>query len=200
MSATMARQGGRVQLEQSDMHPALNMAKMAKEGFLRGALEKMQYLMKKPRAKVREEKKRGVESPGHKKVKAAIEKHPAMFLQNHRARCLSCQNGTTKHLQTRWRNIGTGAPPPNQRRQLTPERTPPLAGNPPTQTGNNSGVERSKSSICQPDMPIHIHLFPVLNCWLSMHLPRIASTIQILIQICRLMKQHPLVSTLSGVW
>jgi hypothetical protein len=30
MSATMARQGGRVQLEQSDMRLALNMAKMAK--------------------------------------------------------------------------------------------------------------------------------------------------------------------------
>jgi hypothetical protein len=29
MSATMARQGGRVQLEQSDMRMALNMAKMA---------------------------------------------------------------------------------------------------------------------------------------------------------------------------
>ena len=30
MSATMARQGGRVQLEQSDMRLNLNMAKMAK--------------------------------------------------------------------------------------------------------------------------------------------------------------------------
>ena len=30
MSATMARQGGRVQLEQSNMRLALNMAKMAK--------------------------------------------------------------------------------------------------------------------------------------------------------------------------
>jgi hypothetical protein len=36
MSATMARQGGRVQLEQSDMRLALIMAKMAKEGFSRG--------------------------------------------------------------------------------------------------------------------------------------------------------------------
>ena len=39
MSATMARQGGRVQLEQSDMCLALNMTKMAKEGFLRAAIE-----------------------------------------------------------------------------------------------------------------------------------------------------------------
>jgi len=39
MSATMARQGGRVQLEQSDLRLALNMAKMAKEGFLCDAKE-----------------------------------------------------------------------------------------------------------------------------------------------------------------
>jgi hypothetical protein len=39
MSATMARQGGQVQLEQSDMHPVLNMAKMAKDGFSCAAME-----------------------------------------------------------------------------------------------------------------------------------------------------------------
>jgi len=33
MSGTMARQGGRVQLEQSDMRFALKLAKMAKGGF-----------------------------------------------------------------------------------------------------------------------------------------------------------------------
>jgi hypothetical protein len=48
MSATMARQGGDVQLEQSDMRLALNMAKMAKGGFSRAAVEEMQYLIKKP--------------------------------------------------------------------------------------------------------------------------------------------------------
>ena len=35
MSATRARQGGRVQLERSDMRLALNMAKLAKGGFSR---------------------------------------------------------------------------------------------------------------------------------------------------------------------
>jgi hypothetical protein len=35
----MARQGGRVQLEQSDMRLELNMAKMAKEVFSRAAIE-----------------------------------------------------------------------------------------------------------------------------------------------------------------
>ena len=33
MSATVARQGGRIQLEQYDMRLVLNMAKWAKEGF-----------------------------------------------------------------------------------------------------------------------------------------------------------------------
>jgi len=56
MSATMARQGGLVQLEQSDMRLALNMAKMAKGGFSQAAVKEMQQLIKKPRAEVREEK------------------------------------------------------------------------------------------------------------------------------------------------
>ena len=86
----MGRQGGRVQLEQSDMRLVLNMAKMAKGEFLHAAIEEMQYLIKKPCAKVREQKKRGVECPGHKKVKAAIENHPAMIRQNQSDGCLPC--------------------------------------------------------------------------------------------------------------
>jgi len=112
MSATMARQGGRVQLEQSDMRLVLNMAKMAKEGFSRGAIAETQYLMKKSYPEFREEKKWGVEFPGHKKVKAAIQRHPAMLCQNQMSGCLPCQNGTAKNLQTRWTHKGTGAPPP----------------------------------------------------------------------------------------
>jgi histone H3/H4 len=54
MSATMARQGGRVQLEQSDMRLAFNMAKMAKGEFSRAAIEEMQQLIKKPGAEVQE--------------------------------------------------------------------------------------------------------------------------------------------------
>jgi len=73
MSATMAGQGGRVQLEQSDMRLALNMAEMAKGGFSRAATEEMQHLIKKPHAEVREEKTRSVGFPGQSKVKAAIE-------------------------------------------------------------------------------------------------------------------------------
>jgi len=144
MSATMVRKGGRVQLEQSDMRLALNMAKMAKEGFSRAAIEEIKYLIKKPRAEVREEKKRGVEFPGHNKVKAAIQRHPAMLRQNQTSGCLSCQNGTSKNLQTRWRRKGTGAPPPARRRVRTPEPTPHPPGTPPAPsapTRNTSGAQ-----------------------------------------------------------
>jgi hypothetical protein len=42
MSAGMARQGDRLQLEQSEMRLALNMAKMAKVGFSCAAVEETQ--------------------------------------------------------------------------------------------------------------------------------------------------------------
>jgi len=41
MSPTLVRQGGRVQLEQSDMHLALNMAKMARGEFSHTTIEEM---------------------------------------------------------------------------------------------------------------------------------------------------------------
>jgi hypothetical protein len=139
----MARQGGHVQLEQSDMRQALNMAAMAKRGFSGAAVGETQYLIEKPRAKAREEKKRGVEFPGHNKVKAAIVRHPAMLRQNQMPGCLPWQNGTAKIPQTRRRRKGTGAPPPNRRRQQnpepTPEPTPPLPRTPLSSTGNTSG-------------------------------------------------------------
>jgi len=58
----------------------------------------------------------------------------------------------------------------------------------------------SKSSNCRPVMRIHLLLFPLLNHLPSIPVPRIASTIQHLIQICCLMQEHPLVSPLSAVW
>jgi len=50
MSATMAGQGGRVQLEQSDMRFALNMAKMVKWVLSHAGIDKVQYLIKPPPA------------------------------------------------------------------------------------------------------------------------------------------------------
>jgi len=110
MSATMARQGGWVQLEQSDMRLGMNMAKMAEHGFLRAAIEEKQQLIMKPRAEVREEKKLGVVFPGHNKEKAAIERHPAIVWESQTHGCRPCQNGTSMNPQTRLRPKDTGAP------------------------------------------------------------------------------------------
>ena len=167
MSATMARQGGRVQLEQSDMRLALNMAKMAKGGISRAAIEETQQLIKKPRTEVREEMKRGVEFPGHNKVKAAIEKHPAMVRENQTDGCLPCPNGTAKNPETRWRRKGKGAPPPRW--------APPRPESPPVPSDDN---ERSETE-GMPPAYVYIHtLLP--NDRFS---PRIACTIKILFQI-----------------
>ena len=76
----MARQGGGVQLEQSDIRLLMNMAKMAKSGFLRATIEETQYAIKKHRADVREVKMWGFEFPGHKKVLAANRKTPGIDL------------------------------------------------------------------------------------------------------------------------
>jgi hypothetical protein len=61
------------------MRLALNVAIMATEGFSHAAIEETQLLIINPRGEVRVEKKRGVEFPGHTKVKAAIERPPAML-------------------------------------------------------------------------------------------------------------------------
>jgi len=57
----MARQGGRVQLVQSDMSCALNMAKMAYGGFSGTTIEELHDLTTNPQAEVSKETKQGVE-------------------------------------------------------------------------------------------------------------------------------------------
>jgi hypothetical protein len=87
---------------------------------------------------------RGVEFPGHYKVNAAIQGHPAMLCQNHISGFLPCQNGTTKNPQICWRRKGTPAPPPGRHRQQTLEPTSIVPGRPPAPTGNTSGAPRSQ--------------------------------------------------------
>jgi len=94
----MARQGHRVQLEQSDTHLPSKMAKMAIGEFLCAAIKEVQQQTKKPLIEVQEEKKCRVEFLGHNLVKAATERHPAIVYKYHMAGCLSCQNGTAKML------------------------------------------------------------------------------------------------------
>jgi len=52
MSGSMARQGSQVQLEQSDMHITMNLAKMAKAGVSPTAKEGAEYLIMNPRVEV----------------------------------------------------------------------------------------------------------------------------------------------------
>jgi len=156
MSATMARKGGRVQLEQSDMRLALNMAKTAKGGFSRTAIEEMQFLIKKPRAEVREEKKRGVESPGHKYVKAAMEWHLARLRENQMDGCLPCETGIAHQPQKRWRCKGTGAPPPERLRQPTTEPMPPPTERPLVPPGYNEAGHLSQIEVVPP-RSVYIH-------------------------------------------
>jgi hypothetical protein len=69
----MARQGGQVLLEQPMMCLAMNLAKIAKGGFSPAAIEETQQLFKRSSTNIRDEKKRSVDFPRHKNVKAAIE-------------------------------------------------------------------------------------------------------------------------------
>jgi hypothetical protein len=120
------------------------MAKMGKEGFSRATIEETKYLLKKLRAKAREQKTQDVEFSGYNKVKSAIQRHPATLRQNQTSGCLLCQNGTVKNPQTRWRCKGTGAPPPTRRRVRSLHRTPPplcTAPAPPAPTSNTSGAQ-----------------------------------------------------------
>ena len=100
MSATMARQGGRVQLEQSEMRLALNMAKMDEEGFSRAANGDTQRLMQKPHAEVREEKKWGVVFRKHNKAQAEIKRHTAMVVENRTEGCRPFHIRAAKYPQT----------------------------------------------------------------------------------------------------
>jgi len=136
MSANMAKQGGRIQLEQSNKHLALNMAKIGNRGFSRTGTEELQHLINRLQVDVREERKRGVEFPGHRYVKATIEWHPAMVHENQMDGCLPCQNGTPKNAQTCCRPKGAGAPPPDRLRQVTSEPTPPPPRMPPAPSGD----------------------------------------------------------------
>jgi len=143
MSATMARQGGRVQLEQSDLCLALDMAKIAKGGFSLAAIEETQHLINKPCFKVQEEMKWGVGFLGSKNTKAAIQRQLAMVQENQIDGCLPCHNGTAKNPHTRWRCNGTGAPPP--------ELVPPPPGTPPGPPGDDDWALSSEIEVVPPN-------------------------------------------------
>jgi hypothetical protein len=168
MSGTRARQAGRVQLEQSDMHLASNMAKMGKGGFPRAAIEDTQNLIKTPRAKDQRKRKRGVVFPGHNKLKAAIERHLELVHETQMDGCLPRQHGSAKHPQSCRRRKGTDAPPP--------QRALPRSGTPPLPSDDD---EISKA---EGVPPAYVYLHTPLPS--ARFVPRIAYVIKILFQIC----------------
>jgi hypothetical protein len=160
------------------------MANIPNAGFSRTSMEETQQQITQPRAEVWEEKKRGVDFPGHNMVKAAIEIHPAMVSENQTDGYLTCQNGTTKNPQTRWKSKGTGAP--------LPQQVPPWPGTPPVPS------DHDKSSETEGVPPAYVYTHtPHPSGWF---LPRIPCTMKILFQICWLMMVHWQVSTLSAAW
>jgi len=152
----MAWQGCRVQLEQSDMRLALNMAIMATGGFSRASEEDTQFLIKKPWAGVRDEKMWGVQFPGYKNVKSAMERHLAMLRESQTDGCLPCHDGTAQNPQTCWRRKGMGAPPLERLRQLTPgEPTPHPPKMPPVSLGKN---EAAHVSVIEGVLPRYVDI------------------------------------------
>jgi len=111
MSATMARQEGQEQLEQSDMPLAWNMARMATGGCLCAVIEETQCLIDEPLAEVREDKTWGVEFSGNAQVKAAMERHPAMVHENQMDGSLPRKDSTAENPQARWMRKWMGAHP-----------------------------------------------------------------------------------------
>jgi len=101
-------------------------------------------------------KLRGVECPGHENVKAAMERHSAMLRENQTDCCLPWQNGTAWNPQTRWRCKGTGAPPPEQLTQPTPEPMPHPPETPLVPPSNNEGAHASEINGVPPGS-VHIH-------------------------------------------
>ena len=64
-----------MQVEQSDMLWELNIAKMAKEGFSRAAIEETKYQFKRPGEQVRKGNQPTVEFPDHQKATSANIRH-----------------------------------------------------------------------------------------------------------------------------
>jgi len=113
-------------------------------------------LIGNPQAEVREEKKLGVEYPGHTNLKPAKERHPAMLWDNQTDSYPPCQNGTAQNPQTHWRRKSTGAPPPEQLRLPTPETTPDPPKTPPVPPVNNVAAHLSEIEGVPPGY-VYIH-------------------------------------------
>jgi len=189
-----------IKLEHSDMLRALNMAKMAKGGFSRATIEETQYLIKKPQAKVQEQKKLGVEFPAHKDVNPMRKDTRLRFRKIEPIAAfpaILAQHRIPRHARGANAWVHLHRSNSDSRHQIRPHIRP---GCRLCHLVWLRELMMPRSRVCHPDRCIYILLFPAFNFSILRHIPTIASTIKILIQICWLMKQHPLIITLSAVW
>jgi len=127
---------------------------------------------------------RGVEFPGHKNVKATMDRHTAMLgkirwtaavlakMAQHR---IPRHAGDTQAwVQLHQRNSDSR----HQDRDHINLQCHPFHG------ATLRQLTYPKSKVCHPHMCIYILLFPGLNFSILMYMPRIASAIKISIQIC----------------
>jgi hypothetical protein len=127
VAATMCKHAGRVQLEQSDLRLTMNIMDKSVNGLSSANVDETLDIIRKPRAELREEKRRGVEFKGHKNVKSVMKVHPAMNKRNELEGCLTCQNNVPHNPATRWKRgihkkpRRTGQKHPPQRARLEQE-------------------------------------------------------------------------------
>ena len=106
ISYDLTRQAGRIQLEASDLRLALNLHDKFSHGVSQRNTEASLELIKKPRAEIREEKRRNIQFPGHASVKKEWKTHPAMDQVKQLDGCLECQDGIACNPLSRWHRKG----------------------------------------------------------------------------------------------
>lgn len=121
VAASMCKQAGRVQLEASDIRLAFNTKDKFLHGLTADNIDETFEIIRKPRAELREEKRRGVEFEGYKNVKVVMKRHPAMDPENEQDGCLVCQNGQPHNPETRWKRQKIHPPPEEEEQELEEE-------------------------------------------------------------------------------
>jgi len=160
MSATLARQAGRIQLEQSDMCHIWNRSKMAKGGYSRAAIEETQQLIKEHRTEVKKWRSEVLTLPGITRWRLwskdtwqlfAKIKWMAVLLVEMAPHEIDRYDGGAHarvHLHHDWRHLG----PERHQHHLMMKRAP-------------------KQKVCHPHICIYTICFPAHNFCQGSHMP-----------------------------
>ena len=105
-TADLAREAGRVMIEQTDMRLVRNHQRTNKEGITDEKVREIFKIIKKPRAEKRDEEAWGLQFEGIKKLKYSQDPHPANIVEDEALGCLECQDGIACNPETRWSRGG----------------------------------------------------------------------------------------------